>query len=197
MIEQAMAAFSMPFVAALPTAAINASESIIIPAGLPLQLGCLTSGTPFPVVSWSRDGMTLEADGSEVIIAGATLTLSSPSSADSGEYHCSAFSSAGLVSSSVQVLVVGGSNQTRTTEAVVRDNVVLECSEGLPAGVSVRWTFNDTTLAAVSDEHVVLPNGSLLILDLWVEDMGDYVCEAGQVQLTRTLNITGEELRAE
>ena len=72
--------------------------------------------------------------------------------------------------------------------------MVLECSQDLPAGVSVRWTFNNSTLAAVSDEQVVLPNGSLLILDVWVQDMGDYICEAGQVMLIRTLNITGEQL---
>ena len=172
---------------------VSPGETLVLFIGTMFTLTCNTSGTPLPVVSWSRDGMTLEGDGSQVIIAGATLTLTSPSSADSGEYHCSASSSAGLVSSSVQVLVVG-SNQTLTTEAVVRDNVVLECSQELPAGVSVRWSFNDSTLAAVSDEHVVLPNGSLLILDVWVEDMGDYICEAGQVMLTRTLDITGKEL---
>lgn len=176
----------------VPTVRILPNESLAIANGTSFVLTCLTSGTPPPRVTWSRDGMTL--DGSEgVVIQGATLSISAPQGADSGEYHCSASSSAGLVSSSVEVLVLGESEDSVTT-AVVREHVVLDCiSEGeVPGGVAVSWAFNASTLAAVSDKYVLLRNGSLLILDVWVEDMGEYTCELGQLQLVRTLNLTGK-----
>lgn len=138
--------------------------------------------------------MTLAADGTDgVVITGATLSISAPRGEDSGEYHCSASSTAGLVSSSVEVLVLEDTEDS-LTEAVVREDVVLDCisERAVPAGVAVNWVFNSSTLAAVSDQYVVLRNGSLLILGVWVEDMGDYTCEVGQLQLVRTLNLTGK-----
>ena len=173
-----------------PTAVISTTDFLIISAGSPFQLTCLTSGTPPPSVSWSRDGMALEEE--VVMITGATLRIASAERNDSGEYHCSAASSAGLVSSSVLVQVLG-STQPVTTMAVVREDVVLDCSSELPPGTPVLWSFNSSTLAAVSSGHVVLQNGSLLLLEVWIEDMGDYICEVGQVQLTRTLLLTGED----
>jgi hypothetical protein len=137
--------------------------------------------------------MTLAADGSDgVVITEATLSISAPQETDSGEYHCCAASTAGLVSSSVDVLVLEDTEDV-LTEAVVREDVVLDCvSEGeVPAGIAVNWVFNASTLAAVSEEHVVLRNGSLLLLGVWVEDMGGYTCEVGELQLVRTLNLTG------
>ena len=170
------------------------SGLVVIAASVsPLELRCIASGTPPPSVMWSRDGMTLATDGSDgVVVMETTLIITAPQGGDSGEYHCSASSSAGEVSSSVEVLVLEDT-EVSVTEAVVREDVVLDCvsERDLPAGVAVSWVFNGSTLAAVSDQHVVLRNGSLLVLDVWVEEMGNYTCEVGQVQLVRTLTLTG------
>ena len=177
----------------VPTAVVSPNETLVLPVGASFTLTCSTTGTPPPTVSWSRDGVALEGDGDRVVITDATLSLRDADSTESGEYYCSATSSAGLVSDSVRVLVLNVSQEV-TTEAVVREDVVLECSSAIPPGLPVRWTFNDSTLPLLSDKYVVLENGSLLILDVWIEDMGDYTCMVGDVQLTRTLSLTGESL---
>ena len=171
---------------------VTLNATVVIASGMVLDLECVTTGTPPPQVTWSRDGMVLEADGSEVIITGANLVITNTSLLDSGQYHCSAASTAGLVSSSVQVLVL--TEDESVTEAVVREDVVLECSSQVPAGVAVLWSFNDSTLAAVSPKYVLLRDGSLLVQDVWVEDMGEYTCQLGQVTLLRTLALTGQTL---
>ncbi len=161
------------------------SGVVVTVASFPLELSCETSGTPPPAVTWSRDGMVLEADGTSVIITGATLRVSEARGTDSGDYHCSASSSAGLASSSVVVLVLEDT-QDSLTEAMVRETVVLNCSSEMTAEAArlpVRWLFNGSTLAAVSAKYVVLQNGGLLVLNVGVEDMGEYTCELGQVRL--------------
>ena len=177
------------YVAVFPTAMIVPDETVVILNGTVLELSCVTSGTPPPQVTWSRDGMLLQADGTEVIITEDNLVITNSSVLNSGQYHCTATSSAGLVSSAVQVLVL--SEEQRLTEAVVRADVLLECSSGVPAGVAVQWSFNDSTLAPVSSKYVVLRNGSLLVQDVWVEDMGEYTCQLGDIQLRNTLTLTG------
>ena len=174
-----------------PTARITSNEDIVLSTDMLLELNCNTTGIPPPRVIWSRDGMTLSSDDSRIIIMGGTLLITETRATDSGEYHCFASSAAGSVSSSVEVTVLE-STEASTTLAVVRENAVLECSSQVPPGVSVRWMFNNSTLAPLSDKYVLLRNGSLLILDLWVEDMGDYLCQIGQVILMRTLNLTGD-----
>ena len=177
----------------VPTAMVVPDQPVVVTNGTSFTLRCITSGTPPPSVTWSRDGMTLSADGSDgVVITESTLSIRDPQGMDSGEYHCCASSAAGLVSSSVEVLVLEDTEDS-LTEAVVREDVVLECvsERELPAGVAVRWIFNASTLAPFSEDHVVLRNGSLLLLDVWVEDMGDYICEVGGVQLVRTLSLSG------
>ena len=171
---------------ALPTATISPSETVILSLSSPLQLNCTTTGLPPPQVSWSRNGMSLEADDSRIIINDGTLIITETNVTDSGEYHCSASSTAGLVSSSVEVAVLESTEPT-VTEAVVRDNVVLDCSSEIPPGVSVHWIFNSSTLAPASDKYAVLRNGSLLIVDLWLEDMGNYTCQVGDLSLVRRL----------
>ena len=170
---------------------ISPGEDVVVGNGVLFELNCTTSGLPPPQVSWSRNGMSLEADDSRIIINDGTLIITETNVTDSGEYHCSASSAAGLVSSSVEVAVLESTEPT-VTEAVVRDNVVLDCSSEIPPGVSVHWIFNSSTLAPASDKYAVLRNGSLLIIDLWLEDMGDYICQLGRVFLVRRLSLTGE-----
>ena len=188
-IDRCVSEFIAVFCIEFPVANIIPSDIVIIPEFSPLELSCVTSGTPPPQVTWSRDGMLLQADGTEVIITEDNLVITNSSVLNSGQYHCTATSSAGLVSSAVQVLVL--SEEQRLTEAVVRADVLLECSSGVPAGVAVQWSFNDSTLTPVSSKYVVLRNGSLLVQDVWVEDMGEYTCQLGDVQLRNTLIVTG------
>ena len=150
------------------------------------------TGVPPPVITWSRDGQTLEADGSLVVIVEDSLFVTDAQVLDSGVYHCSASSTAGLASASLMVLVLDMLTLS-VTEAMLLSDMELECtSQPLPLGTVVVWFFNQSSLDLVSDKYAVLQDGSLLVREVWLEDMGEYICQVGgQVNLTLTVNITG------
>ena len=77
-----------------------------------------------------------------------------------------------------------------TILARLRQNMLLECSDTLPPGIPVSWEFNSFPLPP-SDKHVITTNGSLLVRNVQLEDMGEYQCVVDGVQLTRELVIEG------
>lgn len=167
-------------------------DDVILNVGNTLQLTCAISGVPMPVVTWSRNGMTLDLSDSRLSILGPSLQLVSVTENDTGIYYCSAFSSAGRVASSVRVTVINGEAMNSTiTPAVAGEDVTLNCSADLPLGVQVMWSFNSMTLTT-SNKYSIDSNGALLIRNVGVADMGDYFCTAGDVVLLRMLDISGE-----
>lgn len=78
--------------------------------------------------------------------------------------------------------------------ARLRQNMELECSDSLPPGIPVTWEFNSTQLLP-SDKYVVTVNGSLLVRNVQLEDMGEYQCVVNGVRLTRELVIEGTCVR--
>ncbi len=87
------------------------------------------------------------------------------------------------VSASVSVSVVEVNDTT--TEAVRGTNVLLDCIDSVP----VVWSFNNIILL-LDDRHTVVQNGSLLIREVDLIDMGDYSCEVGNVMIEHTLILT-------
>ena len=77
-----------------------------------------------------------------------------------------------------------------TILARLRQNMLLECSDILPPGIPVSWEFNSSPLPP-SDKHVITTNGSLLVRNVQLEDMGEYQCVVDGVRLTRELVIEG------
>ena len=89
----------------------------------------------------------------------------------------------------VTVLNVTAENFT-TILARLRQNMLLECSDTLPPGTPVSWEFNSAPLPP-SDKHVITTNGSLLVRNVQLQDMGEYRCVVDGVRLTRELVIEG------
>ena len=177
--------------AELPQADILAPDDVILLVGEFLQLDCMTSGVPPPDVTWSRNGMSLNSSDSRLSIVGSSLQLLDVSISDSGIYYCSAFSSAGRVASSVRVTVIDGQALNLTTiSANSGDNVSFECVSELPPGTPVQWIRNSIALVT-SDQHSIDINGTLLIRNVGMADMGVYLCMVGDIVLVRMLDISG------
>ena len=54
----------------------------------------------------------------------------------------------------------------------------------------VMWELNNVSLVP-SAKYLFLRNGSLVVMETDLEDMGDYVCVVDAVSLTRTLRLVG------
>lgn len=172
-----------------PTAGISGPSSIVLAAGDSLQLDCMTTGSPPPTVVWSRNGETFDLDDSRIRILGMTLIIVDLNELDSGMYNCIATSSAGQVSVAVPVAVVNVNSGFSDVEAVRGDDVLLDCVDMREVDAPLTWTFNSTDLE-LSDKYTIVNNGSLLIRNVGLDDMGDYMCDVGDIQLVHTLTVT-------
>ena len=175
--------------AELPTARISGPSSVVLAAGNSLQLDCVTTGSPPPEVVWSRNGSTFDPEDSRIRISGMTLMIVDLNESDSGMYNCIATSSAGQVSVAVPVYVVNVTSDFNVVEAVRGDIVLLDCVDMRELDAPLTWTFNFTELE-LSDKYTVIDNGSLLIRDVGLTDMGDYTCAVGDIELLHKLQVS-------
>ena len=72
-----------------------------------VSLSCNADGNPLPIISWTKDGFSLDTSGnSRISFSGKnrTLIILNASKRDSGEYRCVAKNSLGSDTSSAAVL---------------------------------------------------------------------------------------------
>ena len=183
----AMVSIVPPSVSVLPEDSI-----LVLPSGSTLELVCNVTGVPPPTITWSHNGRSLESDGTDVVIMDDALFVLEVAMADSGSYHCSASSAAGMAASSRLVLVLVEA-PVRETDVVLREDVVLPCgNQSLPPATPTFWFFDGSLLAVTSEDYVVLQNGSLLLRGVELMGEGNYTCEVGgQINFTTSVTILG------
>ena len=155
--------------------------------GTTLNLTCTGTGAPPPTFSWSVDGRSFDPSNARVTMMGGALMLSAVNMNDSGTYFCSAVSSAGMVASSVNVRVVPMPGDEEIVQSGTRgDAMLLDCAPGLDATNQIVWVYEMTPLTD-SDKYSILDNGSLLVRDIDLEDMGIYTCLLGNISVNVSL----------
>ena len=177
------------FTLALPTATIQGSEEVYVVSSMSLELVCSGTGAPPPELSWSVDGRSLNAADDRVTMSGGILTISNTNEADSGVYYCSAQSSAGTVASSVSVQVLEMTSLLSSEVLGTRGhNMQLDCAPGLRQGAKVMWVFEMMSLAD-SDKYSITDNGSLIVRNIDLADMGVYMCILGDIAINVSLTV--------
>ena len=79
---------------------VDVGSSVTTVAGNALSIRCNTTGIPKPQITWSKDGISLSAEGT-------LLVLSSLSSSDSGQYQCTASNIDGVDKQDMRINVLG------------------------------------------------------------------------------------------
>ncbi|XP_026071934.1 ADAMTS-like protein 3 [Carassius auratus] len=159
-----------------------------------LTLMCPTQGLPPPDLSWSKDGAPLQNSDRVSWDSDGEVHILSPGASDVGTYRCTATNDLGSDSETTLVLLAEtptiAASQTNTSDlkssslkVVVGGvisvrlgaNLTLECPvKGVPRP-TVSWHRKEGPLGASAS---TLPDGSLLLRNLTLQDYGTYSCVA-------------------
>lgn len=155
--------------------------------GTSLDLMCTGSGAPPPDLSWSVDGRSFDEADERVSMTGGSLMMSLVNTNDSGTYYCTAVSNAGTVADSVDVRVLPEAiDSMPVVEGTKGDNMWLDCAPRLGAVSQITWIYQMMSLVD-SVKYSIATNGSLLVRDIDLADMGIYTCILGDITVNVSL----------
>ncbi|XP_071806215.1 hemicentin-2-like isoform X2 [Asterias amurensis] len=149
-----------------------------------VTLACSATGTPDPVISWSKIGGSIPLDRMESPSPG-WLRITSIIATDSGVYICTASNGLQSATSQAQLIVLVPPSFTASpadTIARVGESTFFQCkSDGNPTP-TITWTTPTTsTLLAPSGLHSgveVSADGTLTVSPVERRHAGTYVCTA-------------------
>ncbi|XP_028353185.1 hemicentin-2 [Physeter macrocephalus] len=170
---------------------VQAPPNVIGPQGPRLVVGlapgqlvleCSVEADPAPEIEWHRDGILLQADAhTQFSEQGRFLQLQALSTADSGNYSCTARNAAGSTSVAFHVEVHTVPTIRPGPPAVnasVNQTALLPCkADGAPPPL-VNWRKGGIPLDPESPRFQILPEGSLRIQPVLAQDAGHYLCLA-------------------
>ncbi|KAM7409728.1 hypothetical protein PAMA_001291 [Pampus argenteus] len=152
----------------------DVTDSTVI-VNSPLELECLATGAPAPVITWYKDGNPVrQGEGLRIAANGRRLVVSRAQVSDTARFQCVATNEAGDHERDFNV-VVHVPPSIRTTglaerAVVLQKPISLECiSSGIPPP-SITW-LKDGRPVDTTQEH-------LKVTEARLEDSGRYTCLA-------------------
>ena len=160
-------------------------SSVIIEEGQNLSLVCKATGQPTPTTTW-RKAFSQLPEEKTTVVAG-NLNIVNIAKADGGTYECAVKNLLGQDSAVAQVTVIDKLKFILTPPgkvvASVYNNAKLNCvAEG---SVHIDWKRSGQNLP---QNHVIYPNGTLLLQTVSASDAGAYTCVAKNSQ--RSIEVT-------
>jgi hypothetical protein len=166
------------FVTVHPTATAAVDELRIV-VDTNTTLGCATSGTPPPVVTWYKGSLPIEPT-ERISVTGSTLQIVTVTHDDGGSYRCEATNEVGTASDVVQLITLEPPTATTPSQLtlVARQPTTIACvTTGVPVP-SVNWFGPDGSMLSNSATVSIATNGSLTISLAAQEDGGTFRCTA-------------------
>ncbi|CAO1323968.1 unnamed protein product [Diamesa serratosioi] len=152
-------------------------ETVLLECGPP-------KGSPEPVITWRKNGQTMDLTGSKRIriVDGGNLAIQEARQSDDGRYQCIAKNVVGVRESIVAYLKVhvkpflirGPQNQT----AVTGSSIVFQCRVGGEPLPDVLWRRTASGGNMPLGRVHILEDRSLKIDNVTMDDIGEYSCEA-------------------
>ena len=149
--------------------------SIVAEVGESVRLQCKATGLPKPTITWRRAFGSLPRG--KTAVDDGKLTIRNIAKADSGDYACSAKNFLGQDFAVAQVTVFERLAFILTPPLKVTvsqsSDMLLNCSA--QGNTEITWKRTGKLLP---HNHVVYPNGTLLLRNVVTNDAGTYTCVA-------------------
>nr|XP_018668081.2 hemicentin-1 [Ciona intestinalis] len=165
----------------------NIPENVVASLGEPFTLRCPVTGSPTPVITWYKNGRSIDLadDRFDVQGDGQILTILSSEVLDNGHYDCRAKNKAGddnkvfVANVRVPPNISGPPREQRI--AFENTAVVMLCdASGVPEP-SLTWLRNGVSISN-NPKYSVLSNGRLMIIiSVQRTDDGEFTCVASNV----------------
>ncbi|XP_068599564.1 hemicentin-1 [Brachionichthys hirsutus] len=160
--------------------------------GTPITLPCQAAGVPAPEITWAKGGELLHLGGPAFsLISDGSLTITSPSGNEAGEFICTATNAAGYASRKVQLTVyvrprssavgAGGPVEPIKMSVIEGEDAILPCEVHSVPPPTFSWAKERQLISPFSPRHIRLPSVSMTILETRVSDAGLYVCVASNI----------------
>ena len=149
--------------------------SVIVEEGENVSLQCKTSGVPKPAITWQKAFSRIPKK--KRAVENGSLTILKVEKADGGTYACTAKNLLGHDTAIAQVTVIDRLKFTLTPpiKAVtsVSWKLMLHCEA--QGAIDVDWIRVGKHLP---QNHILYPNGTLLLRNISPNDAGSYTCVA-------------------
>ena len=161
-------------------------SSVTIEEGQNLSLVCKATGQPTPTITW-RKAFSLLPKQKTTVVAG-NLSIVNISKADSGTYECMVKNLLGADSAIAQVTVIDELKFILTPPVTVVASVYNNAKLNCIAGGSVHIDWKRSGQNNLPHNHVLYPDGTLLLRSVSSSDAGAYTCVAKNSQ--RSIEVT-------
>jgi len=160
-------------------------SSVIVEEGQNVTLVCKATGQPTPTIAWRKAFSQLPKEKTTVL--DGNLTVLNITKADGGAYACMAKNLLRQVSAVAQITVLGKLKFTLIPPKIVValgfSSVILNCRA--KGSLEIVWKREGQSLPK---NHVLYPNGTLLLQSVSSSDAGAYTCVAKNFQ--RSIEVT-------
>nr|XP_008119221.1 PREDICTED: neogenin isoform X9 [Anolis carolinensis] len=165
-------------------------------------LPCVATGTPIPIIKWTRNEKELVAESSPkfLLLAGGTLKINDITEDDTGAYTCIAYNGNETIEIQAELTVQAPPEflkQPSNIYAHESMDIVFECDvTGKPAP-TVKWVKNGDVVIP-SDYFKIVNEHNLQVLGLVKSDEGFYQCiaenDVGNIQAGAQLIILDHDV---
>nr|XP_061831771.1 hemicentin-1-like isoform X1 [Nerophis lumbriciformis] len=161
----------------------DTSGNMSVVQSQPTTLVCDITGSPIPVITWYKHGITvLTSNSIQILDMGKKLKLLKAAEADAGSYTCKAINIAGSTEKYffVDVLVpptIAESDSPQDMSGILKQEIMLECKvQGVPFP-TIQW-YKDRKLIFLGDPNLEVTNkGQILrIKSARLGDQARYQC---------------------